>query len=56
MDKHHRCPECGAEIDDVRVSCSKCGYDYKPSDYEDTQAGHEFSAGVGVDDQGNERK
>lgn len=54
MSDDHRCPECGTEIDDVRVTCSKCGYEYKASDYDDTEAGSEFTAGVAVDDEGNE--
>lgn len=54
MSDDHKCPECGAEIVDVRVTCPKCGYDYESSDYDDTSAGSEFTAGVAVDDEGNE--
>lgn len=54
MTEEHKCPECGAEIDDVRVTCSKCGYEYRSSDYDDTQAGNEFTAGSAVDDEGAE--
>ena len=50
----HRCPECGAEIDDVRVTCSNCGYRYQESDYGDTDAGNEFQAGSALDEEGNE--
>lgn len=54
MADEHKCPECGAEVDDVRVTCPKCGYEYKDSDYDDTDAGSEFTAGTAVDDDGNE--
>jgi rubredoxin len=54
MAEQHKCPECGADIQDVRVTCPSCGYDYKPDDYEDPSAGNEFSAGKMVDDEGNE--
>lgn len=54
MAEGHKCPECGAEIEDVRVTCSSCGYEYSKDDYEDRQAGNEFTAGSMVDDDGNE--
>ena len=38
MTTDHKCPDCGAEIEDIRVTCPKCGYDYKKSDYADTNA------------------
>jgi hypothetical protein len=50
----HKCPDCGAEIDDVRVTCSDCGYRYRVSDYENREAGNEFQAGSALDDEGNE--
>ena len=49
-----KCPECGAPIEDVRVSCPNCGYEYRESDYSDPEAGTEFRAGTAVDDEGNE--
>lgn len=49
-----KCPECGAPIEDVRVSCPNCGYEYRESDYTDPEAGQDFVAGSEVDDQGNE--
>jgi hypothetical protein len=33
---------------------SNCGYDYKPEDYDDTEAGNEFLTGSELDDRGNE--
>ena len=48
------CPECGDPIDDLRASCKKCGYEYKDSDYSDTEKGNEFIAGTNMDDEGNE--
>ena len=50
----HKCPECGTEIDDVRVTCANCGYEYKDSDYGDTEAGNELQAGTALDDDGKE--
>ncbi|MGH2754522.1 MAG: zinc-ribbon domain-containing protein [Actinomycetota bacterium] len=50
----HKCPECNAPIDDVRVTCPNCGYQYDRSDYEDTEAGNEFQAGSALDEQGEE--
>jgi predicted amidophosphoribosyltransferase len=50
----HKCPGCGAEIDDVRVTCPKCGYHYEESDYKDVNAGNEFQAGSALDEDGNE--
>ena len=50
----NKCPECGTEIDDVRVTCPDCGYTYKDSDYGDKKAGNEFQAGTTLDDDGNE--
>ena len=50
----NKCPECSAEIDDVRVTCARCGYRYQGSDYDDTEAGNEFQAGSALDDEGNE--
>ena len=49
-----KCPECGEPIDNVRVTCSNCGYEYQKEDYEDTEAGTEFTAGSAVDEEGNE--
>ncbi|MDQ3963554.1 MAG: zinc ribbon domain-containing protein [Actinomycetota bacterium] len=48
------CPECGAPVENLRKTCSKCGYEYKESDYDDTDAGSEFITGSEIDDQGNE--
>jgi hypothetical protein len=50
----NRCPECDAEIDDVRVTCPNCGYRYQESDYDDKEAGNEFQAGTAIDEEGNE--
>lgn len=49
-----KCSECGAPVDDVRVTCPKCGAEYKPEDHTSTDMGHEFTAGTAVDDEGNE--
>lgn len=54
MGSDHRCPECGHEIDDVRVTCPGCGYRYQESDYRDTEAGNEFLTGSAMDDEGRE--
>ena len=48
------CPECGSPVIDVRANCPNCGYEYKESDYGDTEAGSEFVAGSAVDEEGNE--
>ena len=48
------CPECNEPIDNVRKTCANCGYEYKDSDYDDTDAGNEFMAGSNIDDEGNE--
>ena len=50
----NKCPECRAEIDDVRVTCARCGYRYQESDYADTEAGNQFQAGSALDEDGNE--
>ena len=50
----NKCPECGEPVIDVRANCPNCGYEYKDSDYGDTEAGSEFVAGSAVDDEGNE--
>lgn len=50
----NKCPECGAPVDDVRVTCPRCGYEYKTEDHESDSVGHEFTAGTAVDDEGNE--
>jgi uncharacterized Zn finger protein (UPF0148 family) len=50
----HKCPECDAKIDDVRVTCPNCGYRYQESDYADTEAGNQFQAGSALDEDGNE--
>ncbi len=49
-----KCPECGAPVENLRKTCSKCGYEYKASDYDDTDAGSEFITGSEIDEQGNE--
>ncbi len=49
-----KCPECGAPIEDVRVSCPNCGYEYRESDYTDPEAGTDFRAGTAVDEEGKE--
>jgi len=49
-----KCPGCGAPIENLRASCPNCGYDYKPEDYDDTEAGNEFLTGSELDDRGNE--
>jgi ribosomal protein S27AE len=49
-----KCPECGAPVDDVRVACPKCGYEYKAEDHDKDSVGAEFTAGTAVDDDGNE--
>lgn len=54
MADDHKCPECGAEVEDVRVTCPKCGHEYSKDDYADREAGSEFTAGSMVDDDGNE--
>lgn len=54
MAEDHKCPECGAEVADVRVTCPNCGREYTEDDYGDKQAGSEFTAGTMVDDDGNE--
>ena len=54
MAEDHKCPECGEPIDDVRVTCSNCGYEYKKEDYDDRKAGNEFRAGSALDDEGEE--
>lgn len=48
------CPECGAPVENLRKTCSSCGYEYKAGDYDDTEAGSEFITGSEIDDQGNE--
>ena len=48
------CPECGAPIENLRKTCSSCGYEYKESDYDDPEAGSEFITGSEIDDEGNE--
>ncbi len=48
------CPECGAPIENLRKTCSSCGYEYKESDYDDMEAGSEFITGSEIDDEGNE--
>lgn len=53
-DETKKCPECDEPIDDLRVKCRNCGYDYKEDDYTDKDAGSEFTAGTAVDDEGNE--
>ena len=49
-----KCPECDEPIDNVRVTCPNCGYEYKDEDYDDKEAGKDFVAGTHVDDEGNE--
>ena len=49
-----KCPECGEPVDNLRKTCIKCGYEYSDDDYDDKDAGTEFRAGTGVDDEGNE--
>lgn len=49
-----KCPECDEPIDDLRVVCRNCGYEYQEADYSDEEAGSEFRAGSAVDDEGNE--
>ena len=49
-----KCPECGAPVENLRKTCSACGYEYKSEDYDDTEAGSEFITGSEIDDQGNE--
>lgn len=49
-----KCPECGAPVENLRKTCSKCGYEYKDSDYDDADAGSEFITGSEIDDRGNE--
>ncbi|MEA2498331.1 MAG: hypothetical protein QOH26_736 [Actinomycetota bacterium] len=48
------CPDCGAPIDNVRVTCPNCGRQYEKDDYSDTEAGNEFRAGTAIDDEGKE--
>ena len=48
------CPDCGAPIDNVRVTCPNCGREYEKDDYSDTEEGNEFKAGTALDDEGNE--
>ena len=50
-----QCPECGEPIENVRASCPNCGYEYKESDYDQPDAGTEFTAGVEVDGSGEEK-
>jgi hypothetical protein len=47
-------PRVRPDIDDVRVTCPGCGYRYKESDYEDTEAGNEFLTGSALGDDGRE--
>lgn len=49
-----QCSECGAPVDDIRVTCPKCGAEYKPEDHEHKGMGHEFTAGTAVDEDGKE--
>lgn len=49
-----KCPECGQPIEDVRATCSRCGYEYSEGDYDDDQAGREFVAGSQMDEKGDE--
>jgi ribosomal protein S27AE len=49
-----KCPECGEPIHDVRATCPNCGYEYKESDYDNTEAGDEFIAGSQIDERGEE--
>lgn len=49
------CPDCGAPIDNVRVTCPNCGRQYEKDDYSDTEAGNEFRAGSALDDEGKEQ-
>ena len=48
------CPECGAPVENLRKTCSSCGYEYTEADYDDIKAGSEFITGSEIDDQGNE--
>jgi len=48
------CPECGAPVENLRKTCPNCGYEYEKDDYSDREAGDEFVAGTGVDDEGSE--
>ena len=48
------CPDCGAPIDNVRVTCPNCGRQYEKDDYSDTEEGNEFRAGSALDDEGKE--
>ncbi|HEX2196817.1 MAG TPA: hypothetical protein VHJ76_07815 [Actinomycetota bacterium] len=49
-----KCPECGEPVDNLRKTCIKCGYEYGPDDYDDTEAGNELRAGAALDEEGNE--
>jgi uncharacterized OB-fold protein len=51
-----KCPECGEPIENLRVTCPNCAYEYKEEDYTDTDEGTEFTAGSNVDEEGNEIK
>ncbi len=49
-----KCPECDEPLDNLRKTCSNCGYEFKEGDYDDEEAGAELTAGSLVDDEGNE--
>lgn len=52
--KEGKCPQCGAPIDNLRVTCPNCVYEYTEEDYTNPDEGTEFTAGAYVDDDGNE--
>ena len=49
------CPECGSPIENLRATCSNCGYEYKEGDYDDPDAGEDFLTGSQIDEDGNEQ-
>lgn len=48
------CPECGTPVDNLRATCSKCGYEYAESEYDAPGAGREMVTGALVADDGSE--